>query len=251
VVNSQLYQYERNIAETLQRSFLPSILPSIDGYEDGAFYRPAMAEARVGGDFYDLFITADGKANFVIGDVSGKGLKAAVPTAMGKYMIRAYAAEDVSPSNVLARFNRIFCEDAPEDMFMTAFYGVLDPNNHTLTYANAGHNPPLFYSRSSGRIEQLITAGTSLGIIADVSYVDSSIRFQPGDVLLLYTDGATDVKGDSSRLELEGLEQLFLSNARAPAQQIANSISDGIWNYGHGKLPDDVALLVLKRCEPV
>jgi GAF domain-containing protein len=247
IENARLYEYERRIAETLQRSFLPSTLPAIEGYEAAAFYRPAMTEASVGGDFYDLFPVDGGNMNIIIGDVSGKGLDAAVQTAMGKYMVRAYAVEDPSCSSVLKRFNKAFCRYAPEGVFMTAFHGVLNPDNHVFTYSSAGHNPPLLYTSSSGSVAQVDTGELSLGIMCDVEYTEKQIELQVGDVLLLYTDGATDVKDTEGRLEVEGLQQLLLSYAHASAEEIVRSISDGIDDFSHGRLTDDVALIALKR----
>ncbi|MCL5104850.1 MAG: SpoIIE family protein phosphatase [Armatimonadetes bacterium] len=247
IENARLYEYERNIAETLQRTFLPSSLPAIEGYEIAAYYRSAMAEAEVGGDFYDVFATAEGRVCIIIGDVSGKGLKAAVPTAMGKYTVRAYAAENSSPGNVLARFNRIFYENVPDCLFMTAFYATLDKGDNAVTYSSAGHNPPLLYSSASGRVKEINVGGLCLGVIANAEYVETTIYLQPGDVLLLYTDGATDVKRDDERLEIAGLEQLFLASVDESAEQIMRNVSDGICSYSRGRLADDVALVVLKR----
>lgn len=249
IENARLYEYERNIAETLQRSFLPTSLPNIEGYEVAAYYRPAMAEAKIGGDFYDVFTTGYGNVSVVIGDVSGKGLKAAIPTAMGRYVVRAYAAENPLPSNVLMRLNRVFYENAPEGMFMTAFYGNLDPEGNVLTYVSAGHDPPLLYSSASNQVSEISAEGLCLGVVADAISRDKKIKLQPGDVLLLYTDGATDVKGDGNgdRLGIDGLKRLLLSTINGSAQQIVDDISNAIWSYCSGKQSDDVALVVLKR----
>lgn len=248
IENARLYEHERNIAETLQRSLIPSELPEIEGYEMATFYRPAMVEAEVGGDFYDIFSTGEGRISIIIGDVSGKGLAAAIPTAMGKYMVRAYAAEYTSPSSLMMRFNRTFCDNVPKGMFMTAFYATLDPQENTFTYASAGHNPPLLYTAATGEVREIHTEGVCLGIVSDATYTNTSLQLQPGDVLLLFTDGATDVKQDGNRLDVEGLEELFLASAHRSADAIVHDISDGIWDFGGGRLPDDVALVVVKRC---
>jgi GAF domain-containing protein len=247
--NARLYEYERNIAETLQRSFLPSSFPDIEGYDTAAYYRSAMAEAEVGGDFYDVFAIGGGNMGVVIGDVSGKGLNAAVSTAMGKYMLRAYAAENPSPSNVLTRFNLAFCENVAEYSFMTAFYGTLDPTDNVFTYVSAGHDPPLLYSSATDRVMPIQTAGLCLGVSIKAEYIEKKVQLQPGDVLFLYTDGATDVKEDGDRLDLEGLQRLLLSSARGTAEQIVRDVSNGILRYSHGRLTDDVALVALKRVE--
>lgn len=245
--NARLYDRQRNIAERLQRSFLPPTLPFIKDYETAAYYRPGMEEAEIGGDLYDVFEAGNSRVGVVIGDVSGKGLNAAIPTAMAKYLVRAYAAESLPPGTVMARLNRAFLESAPEGMFMTALYGVLDPETNDFTYASAGHNPPLFYSSISSRVTEAPVLGLGLGIGSEVDYSEKIIHFGPGDVLLLFTDGATDVKGDGGRLEVEGLARLFQANAHKSADQIAHSLSDGIWDFGHGRLPDDVAIVVLRR----
>lgn len=247
IENARIYEYERNIAETLQRIFLPWNLPAIEGFEVAAVYKPALAEAEVGGDFYDGFSTDDGKVSLIIGDVAGKGLGAAVPTAMGKYVVRAYAAENPLPSSVVTRLGRVYMNNAPENVFMTAFYGTLCPADGVFTYVSAGHNPPIIYSAATGVAEEIPTSGICLGVVADAQYVDMSLQLQPGDVLLLFTDGATDIKGNGERLNVEGLERLLVDNAHRPAQEIVQGIFDGIVDFCHGRLMDDVARVALKR----
>lgn len=247
IENAQLYEHERNIAEAMQRSILPTSLPSIKGYEAAVFYKPAMAEAEIGGDFYDIFITSKDKIGVVIGDVSGKGLKAAVSTAMGKYLARAYAVEDPSPASVLKRFNRAYYEMVQEYSFMTAFYGILCPEANVFTYVSAGHDPPLLYSAKTGRVEQIPTGGLSLGICEDVVYVERELRLQPGDVLLLYTDGATDARVGNTRLGVEGLQELFQRTVSGSAEEIVRNTSEGIRQLSNGRITDDIALVVLKR----
>ena len=249
IENARLYEYEKRISETLQKCFLPPCLPTIEGYEIAAYYRPAMAEAEIGGDFYNVFVATGGRTGIVIGDVSGKGLDAALPTIMSKYMIRAYGTVDMSPCTVLTHFNKAFRDNNSDDLFMTVLYGILDSAEHTFTYANAGHNPPLLYSADRKQVGQIISRGVCIGVCDTPECGDNTTGLRPGDAILLYTDGATDVKRTGSRLEIEGLEQLFLSAAHTPAEQIVNIVSNGILDYGHGKLPDDVALLVFKRIE--
>jgi phosphoserine phosphatase RsbU/P len=245
--NAKLFEYERNIAETLQRSFLPTSLPHIDGYEIAARYRPAMAEAEIGGDFYDVFTSNSEDTAIVIADVSGKGLNAAIQTAMGKYMIRAYSSDNARPGTVLARFNRIYHRYAPQGQFITALYGVLNPKDNVFIFANAGHNPPMLFSSAAGKITHPQAGGICLGVTEDARFAHKKIALEPGDVLLTYTDGATDVKRDGERLDTAGLQELFLSSAHGSADEIVNSIFDGIFAFGNGRLTDDVALVVLKR----
>lgn len=247
IENARLYEHERNIAETMQRSILPTSLPSIEGYEAAAYYRPAMDEAEIGGDFYDIFTISKDRVGVIIGDVSGKGLKAAVSTAMGKYPARVYAVEDPSPVRVFERFNHAFYEMVQEYSFMTAFYGILDTETNVFTYVSSGHDPPLLYSAKTGRIEQIPTGGLCLGISADVEYVEKELHLQPGDILLLYTDGATDVRVNNTRLGVEGLRELLQKTASGSAEEIVRNISDGIWQLSAGRITDDIALVALKQ----
>jgi sigma-B regulation protein RsbU (phosphoserine phosphatase) len=165
---------------------------------------------------------------------------------MGKYLIRAYAGEGMPPDQVMSRFARAFYDNVPENMFMTAFYGVLDPETDLFSYVSAGHNPPLFCSNDTGEVTEIPILGICLGVDRDVDYEIMTKEFRPGDALLLYTDGATDAKENGIRLEIDGLQNL-LRQASGSAGQIVNYLATSIWKFSSGKLPDDVALVVLKR----
>lgn len=247
VANARSYERQKNIAETLQRSFLPSQPPKPKGVELAVRYRSALTEAEVGGDFYDFFEVDPGKVAMLVADVSGKGLRAAVYTAMGKYMTRAYAVQDSSPSWVLEQFNKAFVKFSPSGIFLTAFYAVLDPEAHTLRYGNAGHNQPLFHSADREHITLLDVTGPGLGGIPDAIYSEREMSLQPNEMLLIYTDGATDVRKDGKFLGVEGLERLFRENWDRSAEEAVDAIFQGVLEYGDGNLTDDVALLVLKR----
>jgi len=247
IENATLYEYERNIAETLQRSFLPAVLPEIMGYELSALYRAAIAEAQIGGDFYDVFSAGENRIGVVIADVSGKGLNAAAQTAMGKYMIRAFASEDPTPNSVLFRFNNAFCNYGPQGPFLTAFYCVLDTEENTILYADAGHNPPLYYSAATGKVSEVADGGICLGIECGISYENKFVRMQNGDVIFLYTDGATDVKRGAERLEIEGLTEMFISNAHLPAAEIIDRVFTDICKYSGNHLVDDIAMIAIRK----
>ncbi|GEM_PF-1369594 len=247
IQNARLMQHERNIAETLQESFLPRDLPTVPGYGLAAEYRAALAEAQVGGDFYDAFDLGNGCTALLIADVSGKGIAAATYTAAGKYMLRAYAMEDPEPGRVLRRLNSALSKYMPIGMFITMFLGVLDTSSHVLTYANAGHDEPLFFHHGGKRLKRLDVTGTGLGAMPTSEYGTSRITFDPGDSLMLYTDGATDVRRDGEFLGTAGLERVFLAVADQPAERIREHVFGQVEQFGRGKLGDDVALLVLRR----
>jgi serine phosphatase RsbU (regulator of sigma subunit) len=247
VDNAELFERQRNIADTLQKSFLPAGAPDIPGFEFAARYRAALQEAEVGGDFYDAFRLSDGRFAVLVADVSGKGLSAAVHTAMGKYIIRAYAAEDASPSIVLKRANVALEQYLSIGMFITTFYGVLDPADGLFTYASAGHDPPMYYSSGSRYVTSLDVTGPGLGSIADVEYGERKITFNPGDTLFMYTDGATDIRQKNKMLGWEGLLNLYKGALGKTADEVAEFVFQGALKYGDGHLSDDIAMIVLKR----
>jgi len=247
VDNAELFERQRNIANTLQKSFLPSYAPDIPGFEFAVRYKAALQESDVGGDFYDAFRLRDGRFAILVADVSGKGLSAAVHTAMGKYIIRAYAAENPLPSNVLERANRALEQYLSEELFITAFYGVLDPKNGLLAYASAGHEPPMFYSSADGSVTSLDVTGPGLGSIAGMEYGDREIAFNPGDTLFMYTDGATDIRRNHEMLGWEGLCNLYKGALGKPAEDVAEYVFQEVLKYGGQHLSDDIAIIVLKR----
>jgi serine phosphatase RsbU (regulator of sigma subunit) len=245
--NAELFERQRNIADTLQKSFLPAHAPDIPGFEFAARYRDALQEAEVGGDFYDAFQLRDGRFAVLVADVSGKGLSAAVNTAMGKYIIRAYASENPSPSSVLGRANRALERYLSIGMFITTFYGVLDPADGSFTYASAGHDPPMYYSFGKGYVSSLDVTGPGLGSIAEVEYGERMITFGPGDTLFMYTDGATDIRRRSQMLGWEGLLNLYNGAIGKSADEVAEYVFQGVLKYGDNHLSDDIAMIVLKR----
>jgi serine phosphatase RsbU (regulator of sigma subunit) len=247
IENARLYERQRNIAETFQRSFLPAELPVVPGLELAIRYRAALMEAEVGGDFYDAFRLDDDKVGILVADVSGKGLSAAVYTAMGKYMIRAYSMENLSPSLVLEKFNKAFAKHAPSGMFVTMFYAVLDGGTHTLTFSNAGQEQPMFYSKRLGALDKLEVSGPGLGAALEAGYAERTIVLEPGDMGLVYTDGATDVRRGGEFFGFERLESLFRANLDGSADEAAEAMLRAVFEYGEGRLSDDVAILVLKR----
>src|SRR5262249_53700011 len=154
------------IARELQESFLPASPPPIPGFDVDKRYEPAYALAQVGGDYFDFIELGDGRFGVVMGDVCGKGVTAAVYTAMSKDMRRAYASEDPAPDRVMTRLNAaLFNQMSEECMFITLVYGVLDTRAGTLTYANAAHPHPLLYDPRNCTFEELTTTGGMVGAI--------------------------------------------------------------------------------------
>ncbi|HPO74547.1 MAG TPA: SpoIIE family protein phosphatase [Armatimonadota bacterium] len=242
------YQRERRIAETLQRSFLPNVDVGVPGIAVAHLYQPALSEAEVGGDFYDIIELNGGVLGLVMGDISGKGLDAAVYTALTKYTIRSYALEDPDPGRVMSLLSEAFMRQANPEIFTTLFYGVLDIRRQCIAYVNAGHEPPILYRAGTGKIERICSSGPLAGVISDPGYETQEIPFHCGDLMLLYTDGATDASHDGAWLGIEGLEDLLRTHIEDEVQNTLNAIWNGIGEFAHGKLRDDVALMLVRAC---
>ncbi|MGB9620531.1 MAG: SpoIIE family protein phosphatase, partial [Armatimonadota bacterium] len=183
VHNAISYRRESRIADVLQRTFLSMSPMGADRFEIAQVYQPATDEALVGGDFYDVYETSDGKIALVIGDISGKGLTAAVHTAMVKFTLRAYLNEGHPPARALKLLNRAIERLIEPETFVTIFAGVLDSATGELTYANAGHEPPLYSCTDSDLT--LPSTGLPLGVDPESDYEEGRIVLEPGCVLLL------------------------------------------------------------------
>ena len=204
----------------------------------------------IGGDFYDLFSLGEHQIGIVMADVSGKGLKAAVQTAMLKYTLRGFALETPdSPGAVLARVNDVLCSPmSSHDGFVTLFYGVLNTQTAEIVYASAGHEPPLHHTARTGRVTPLpATDGLALGCVPNVPYEECRLLLAPGDLLLLYTDGLTEARAADGRfLGLDGLVAL-LPAADVPADLAVQTLYDAVTDFAADVRRDDVAMLALRR----
>ncbi len=170
------------------------MLPELSGWQLDAYYKPAR---EVGGDFYDFFELPDGQVGVVVGDVTDKGVPAAMVMAAARSVLRATAARVVSPGETLERVNELLCPDIPEKMFVTCLYGVIDPASGRFRFANAGHNLP--FARTAGGAVELRATGMPLGLLPGMSYEEKEAVIAPGESLLLYSDGVTEAHSTSAR----------------------------------------------------
>lgn len=248
VARAQLYERERRIAETFQRSFLPAVPEEFGGFEIAHHYAAALEEARVGGDFYDVFPLNDGaRLGLVIGDVSGKGLDAAVHTAMAKYFIRAYSFNGCDAGEVLSRANDALCYYVPASLFVTLFFGVLDVESGELSYANAGHELPLQWRQPVGRFSTLACTGRALGFLPGCDYITEQTVLEPGDVLILYTDGVSEARKGKEFFNIAGIRRAAGKVVGEGAAKVAEAVETSVREYTGGRLRDDIALLVARR----
>jgi PAS domain S-box-containing protein len=247
VENARLYRARTKIAQTLQASLLPPLLPEVPGVEAGALYRPAGEEHEVGGDFYDLFATTEDHWFAVIGDVCGKGAEAAAVTALARYTIRAAAAQRSSPAAILRWVNEAMLREGTS-RFCTIAVAHLDRSGPTtrLTVAVGGHPEPLIL-RADGRVEATGAGGTLIGLVDDPTLSDARTDLKPGDAVLLYTDGVTEADAPRRVWTPEQLEALVAQLAGATAQEIVDRVADAALS-GLTAPRDDVAMLALRLC---
>jgi len=187
-------EHELQVARLIQHTLLPKALPERAGWQLAAYYQPAR---EVGGDFYDFIELPDEKLGIVVGDVTDKGVPAALVMATTRSVMRAAAGRLDSPGEVLERVNEALCPDIPENMFVTCFFAVLDPATGSLRYANAGHDLP--YRRHGDEAMELRATGMPLGLLPGMKYEEKETTLEPGDSLLMYSDGlveAHDPGGD-------------------------------------------------------
>jgi anti-sigma regulatory factor (Ser/Thr protein kinase) len=178
---------ELRVAAIIQQTLLPQSLPDLEGWALTAHYKPAR---EVGGDFYDFLYFDDGRLGIVIGDVTDKGVPAALVMATTRTLLRAAAERLASPGQVLQRVNDLLHPDIPPRMFVTCLLAVLDPENGRIIYANAGHDVP--YHHTSGEVEELRATGMPLGLMPGMTYEEKETTLNPGDTVLFYSDGLVE-----------------------------------------------------------
>lgn len=250
IENARLYQERHYVAQTLQRSLLPPLLPSIPGIDIGARYEPTGGENEVGGDFYDVFRTGRKRWAIVIGDVCGKGADAAAMTGLARYTLRTAAMQRRQPRLILGLLNEILLEQGSDERFCTVCLGILQPDEGgaRLSFSSGGHPLPLVL-RSDGTVEQPGHPGTLLGLLDEVDLADRVVDLKPGDLILLYTDGVVDAEGPDGELGLPGLVDILKSCAGRDAAGVAATIGDAVLELSRHEPSDDLALVVVKISE--
>src|SRR5215212_1386834 len=208
----QRFEQELEVARLIQQNFLPRELPDLPGWQIAAYYRPAR---EVGGDFYDVIPLPDGRVAFVVGDVTDKGVPAALVMSATRSVLRASAQRLIEPGVVLGRVNEHLCPDMPEKMFVTCLYGVLDPSSGHLRFANAGHDLP--YVKTADGVIELRARGMPLGLMPGMDYEEKEAVLAPGDSVLLHSDGIVEAH-DPAR-EMFGFPRLKQTVADSPGGQ--------------------------------
>lgn len=242
---------ELDVVGDIQRSLLPETLPTIPGFEVAAFYQTS---ARAGGDYYDFFPLNDDGWGLFIADVSGHGTPAAVLMAITHAIAHAQPGKHTPPAALLAYLNNCLARAYTRGgTFVTAFYAALDPATRSLVYARAGHNPPRLV-RDGRAISLDGTGGLPLGIFERQIYEQSSLTLEPGDLLLLYTDGVTEatapLKGATERqlFGVDRLDKLLLDCGTSPADECIARIRAAVAAFSENTPPTDDQTLIAIRC---
>ena len=239
---------ELALAGRVQAMMLPQV-PSLTGWQVAAVLMPARQTA---GDFYDLIPLRDGRLGIAIADVADKGMGAALYMALSRTLIRTHATLNPGdPARVLGEANRGMLRDAPAGLFVTVFYGVLDPASGDLLYSNAGHPPPLLLRADGSPPEELVRTGMALGASAEESWRSQRVRLAPGDLLVCYTDGLPDARND--RQHLYGKEralEILRAGVRRTASEVQEALVESVNGFvGAEPQFDDLTLVVVKRDE--
>ncbi len=253
LARAQLYEREHAVAQTLQASLLPRALPEIPGLDLAGRLEAGATGVEVGGDFYDAFAISDGVWGIAIGDVCGKGVDAAALTALARHTVRAAAHEQRSPAAVLRALNRAVLAERRAGQFLTAIFArvsVRGDGGFHLTLACGGHPPPVLLDAGLAR-RALDCSGTLLGVVAEPDIVDAALDLDPGDTLLLYTDGLTEAGAPQHTLDTAEVASLLASVRRGSAAQTADACLSRALQAAGGEVRDDIALLVAQVSAPV
>ncbi len=237
-------EQELAIAAHIQARMMPSRPPGIEGIDIAARSIPC---GEVGGDFYDFLELPNERLGLVLGDVSGKGIPAALLMATARTVLRVQGQSLSRPAEVVERANLMLCEETTQSEFVTVFYALLDIQEGNLTYVNAGHNYPLLFR--GNQVIPLESGGVPLGLFCDSSYREEVIPVQPGDLLVIYSDGYVELVDDSGQqFGVERFQQVISTHRRLKAEEIVNRLEETMVRFENstGSGGDDRTVVVLK-----
>jgi serine phosphatase RsbU (regulator of sigma subunit) len=241
-------QRDLKLAQQVQLSFLPHQLPQLPGYEFFAHYESAQ---EVGGDYYDFIPLPGRKLAVMLGDVAGKGVAAALMMAKISSDARFCMLTETDPAQAVVRLNELLHQAGLVDRFVTLSAALLDPSKHQVTLINAGHLPPLVYRAATGKVEEASSrdaAGFPLGVIEDYQYEASTFRVDPGDCVVVFTDGITESKNKQDKdFHIEGVYALLREGPYLP-QAVGDRLIKAVKQHAAGcKQHDDITVVCFGR----
>ena len=235
-------QEDAERARDIQIRLLPTEIPQIPGYQISGTWNPARV---VSGDYYDVLTFADNRVGICIGDVTGKGIPAAMLMANLQAAVRAFASDTVEPGLLCERINGLLANNIEPGRFITFFYAVLDGESNRLLYTNAGHNPPILL-RPTGEVLRLDEGGMVLAIRPEVEYLQGQVKLASGDRLVLFTDGVTEAEKASGEQfgEARLIDELTINRSRS-AIDMQKAVIQAVMEFCNGDFQDDVTTLVM------
>jgi sigma-B regulation protein RsbU (phosphoserine phosphatase) len=243
-MQQRAFRDELAIARRIQKTFLPNADPAIVGYDIAGINIPSEA---VGGDYYDFIDIVDNQYGIAIGDVSGKGIGAALIMATFRASLKAEIRNNFAIRTILSKVNSLLYESIQRENYVTAVYGVLDIKNRVFTFSNAGHPPPLLF-KAGGEVHELSQGGYALGMFANSIYEEGSIYLGPKDILLFYTDGVTEAQNaEGSEFDLTRLHQVVKQSRDDSAKTILDNIVNAVVKFkSPDRQLDDLTMILLK-----
>jgi sigma-B regulation protein RsbU (phosphoserine phosphatase) len=241
-------RHELGIATEIQTSILPKTFPAFPDRKEIDIYAKMIPAREVGGDLYDFFMIDKSRIGLIIGDVSGKGIPAAMFMAVSKTLLKATALKGIPPDSCLESVNSILVEESLPSMFVTVFYGIFDTRNGSFEYCNGGHNPPYVISKE-GQVRQLDNrGGVFLGCLKNLDYESNVVMLQPGETLFLVTDGITEAMNTEEAMfgENRTQESLLAHSGESLDQLVENTIKDVQTFAGAQEQSDDMTCLALR-----
>lgn len=241
-------QRDLSTAARIQQSILPRCFPAFPNRNEFAIYAEMHPAKDIGGDFYDFFLIDDTHLGFVIGDVSGKGIPAAIYMAVARTMIKGIASQILDPAECLSRVNTMLIPESDASTFVTVFYGVLETNTGVIHYCNGGHNLPYIVRHTSEVAQLEDTAGILLGKIEPFQFGTQTVQLHPGDRVILYTDGVTEAMNEMKDLyQEERLLQYLSRHTPDVLEKLVRGIIVDLLKYiGRANQSDDITLLSLE-----
>ena len=241
-------QQELDIANVIQTSILPKTFPPFPDRKEFEIFAKMIPAKDVGGDLYDFFFIDKYRLGVVLGDVSGKGIAAALLMAVSKTLLKATALKGMPADNILSEVNNIIVEESPSNMFVTVFYGVLDTRSGAFEYSNGGHNLPYLIS-NDGNVKALENiGGLMIGAMKDVPYESNVVMIQPGENLIFYTDGVTEsFNKEGEEFNETGLEKILADKNSLSVNDLVDHVFENVQSFSEGvEQSDDITCLALK-----
>jgi sigma-B regulation protein RsbU (phosphoserine phosphatase) len=235
---------ELELSQIVQRAMLPQNIPSIGGFDIAAFSRPAQI---VTGDYFDFLPFEDETYGFVVADVSGHGVSAGMLMGSLQTVFHTLTPETDSPMDVLRRINRLYVRNINFTTFVTIFFAKLDPRSRTLSYASAGHNPPILHRPSTHATSWLKPTGAAIGLMDDYKIQLENLQLEEGDTLLLYTDGIVEALNPQGNEQFgyDRLAEIVHQNETLPANELTQKIRQALYDFTQtNMLADDITLIV-------